>query len=165
MRYILNIVNSFIHCSPLKKNRTNEKGRIHNHPKQATFARPYVRAVESNRSFRFIYLLAGLNGFLFGIYFLLKGTGLSGWECVRNWAFSAGCFCIFFALGWIYRRWYNTSKSKCFARNLTDEEIKGREPVFEPCAFGGITFRLQNPRNLDGERFTEIYGTKEESDR
>ncbi|MBJ2192863.1 hypothetical protein EEL52_10965 [Muribaculaceae bacterium Isolate-113 (HZI)] len=121
--------------------------------------------LKSNRSFRFIYLLAGLNGFLFGIYFLLKGTGLSGWECVRNWAFSAGCFCIFFALGWIYRRWYNTSKSKCFARNLTDEEIKGREPVFEPCAFGGITFRLQNPRNLDGERFTEIYGTKEESDR
>lgn len=86
--------------------------------------------LKSNRSFRFIYLLAGLNGFLFGVYFLLKGTGLSGWECVRNWVFSAGCFCIFFALGWIYRRWYNTSKSKCFALNLTDEEIKGREPVF-----------------------------------
>ena len=118
--------------------------------------------VKSNHAIRWIYNLTCLNSFLFGMYFMLKTTNLSHWECTKNWLYSAGCFCVFLALAIVYGIWHNTSTSKCFIRNLSKEELEDRDIIFEPDPLGGITFRRLNPRNLDGERFTQIYGEKED---
>lgn len=118
--------------------------------------------IRSNRAFRLIYSLAALNGYAFSGYFFVRSWYT---ENLVNILYGILCFGAGFVLCYIYGHWYTTSKSKCFARNLTREELECREPIFEPDPFGGITFRLLNPKNLDGERFTEIYGAKEKLDR
>lgn len=118
--------------------------------------------LRSNRSTRLIYKLATWNGYIFAFYFSAK-CWYSG--NLVNLLYAFACLCGGLALTYIYARWYATSGSKCFARNLTGEELECREPIFEPDSFGGITFRLLNPKNLDGERFTEIYGAEEKLDR
>lgn len=122
-----------------------------NRPFLDTFFEP----VKGNRGHNFIYWLAIFDGYFFTVFFLIKLWAVGNW---MNLLYAALCFTGASILLGVIWHWAATTKSKCFYRNLTQEDYDKAKPGDVSRGFFGLTIGEFKFCNEEGEYFYEMYG-------